>query len=262
MSVGLKTTRKITNENYFSPEHTKRYMGSSQFKAFLHCEASALAEVKGDFVRELSDSMLIGSYVDAWYEGTLEQFKQDHQELFTRSGELKAQFKHADYMIERASRDKLFSKYMSGNKQVIMKGKIAGVPYKIKIDSYHTDKAIVDLKCMRSLETIYSPEINARQHFIDYWRYDIQGAIYREIVFQNTGKQLPFYIAALTTEKEPALRIYWIPDNVLDAALKEVEQKSPRFQKIKKGRLKPQRCGFCNYCRRTDELTCVINYLE
>lgn len=254
--------RKLTNENYFSAENTERYMGSSQYKAFTKCEAAAVSEINGEYVREVSDSMLVGSYVDAWYEGTLTQFKIDHPELFTRSGDLKSQFKHADYMIERASRDKLFSKYMSGKKQVIMKGRIAGVPYKIKIDSYHPDRAIVDLKCMRSLETIYSPELGCRQHFIDFWRYDIQGAIYREIVYQRTGKQLPFYIAAITTEKEPALRVYWVPDSVLDAALSEVKLKSPRFQKIKKGRLKPERCGNCDYCRRTAVLTGVVNYLD
>ena len=38
--------------------------------------------------------------------------------------------------------------YMSGEKQVIMTGEIEGVPVKIKIDSYHPNKMIVDLKVM------------------------------------------------------------------------------------------------------------------
>ena len=61
----------VTAENYFSPESNMKYMGSSQFKAFQKCEAAALAELKGEYVRPPSDALLIGSYVDAHFEGTL-----------------------------------------------------------------------------------------------------------------------------------------------------------------------------------------------
>ena len=204
------TENLLTAENYFSPENTMRYMGSSQFKSFMHCEAAALAEIRGECIHEETDALLIGSYVDAHYEGTLDIFKAQHPDLFTRSGELKAQFRHAEYMIQRAERDELFQKFMSGQKQVIMAGEIAGSPYKVKIDSYHSDACIVDLKCVRDFKPVWNEEKGFRQHFIDYWGYTLQGAIYREIVRQNTGKELPFYIAAITKEKEPDIRVYWI----------------------------------------------------
>lgn len=41
--------------------------------------------------------------------------------------------------------------------------------------------------------------------FIRFWGYDTQGAIYQETVRQNTGKRLPFYIAAAS--KEPTTDI-------------------------------------------------------
>lgn len=253
----------LTNENYFSRENNMKYMGSSQFKSFLKCETSTLAELNGEYERKVTDSLLIGSYVDAHFEGTLDIFKAKHPEIFTKSGELKAQYRHAEYMIQRVERDELFCKYMSGEKQKIMVGKIAGIDFKIKIDSYHADSCIVDLKTVKDLESIYNPEIGARQHFVDFWGYDIQGAIYQEIVRQNTGKILPFYIAAVTKEKpEPAMRVYWIPNDTLEQALDNVASLAPRFQLIKDGKLVPQRCGNCDCCRFTEVLTEPVNYKD
>jgi len=55
----------LTAENYFSQENNMKYMGASQFKSFMNCEAAALAEIKGEFEREKTVALLVGSYVDA-----------------------------------------------------------------------------------------------------------------------------------------------------------------------------------------------------
>lgn len=251
----------LTAENYFAPENNMKYMGSSQVKSFLSCEAAALAELRGEYQRKVTDALLIGSYVDAHYEGTLDIFKAQHKEIFTKSGELLAKYKKAEYMIQRAERDEVFSRYMSGEKQVIMVGEIAGIPFKIKVDSLHPN-CIVDLKCVKDFAPIYSAEKGAKLHFINYWGYDIQGAIYREVVRQNTGNVLPFTIAGITKEEEPDLDVLWVPDEDLDASLSEVESLAPRFQAIKEGRVQPQRCGHCPYCRFTKVLTGPRNYHE
>ena len=254
---------EVNSENYFSPEMNRKYMGSSQFKAFKKCENSALAELNGEYEREVTTSLLVGSYVDAHYEGTLDIFRAQHPEIFTRNGDLKSEYKHAETMIQRAERDELFSRYMAGEKQVIFTGEISGVPYKIKVDSYHPDKAIVDLKCVKDFDEVYNSELGAWQHFIDYWGYDIQGAIYQEIVRQNTGKSLPFYIAAITKQKpEPDLQLYYIPQENLDEALFTVRTLSPRYKMIKEGKLTPLRCEKCNYCRHTKVLSEIINYRD
>lgn len=251
----------LTAENYFSKENNTKYMSCSQFKSFHSCEASALAELRGEYQREITDALLVGSYVDAYYEGSLEAFKVQHPEIYLKNGDLKAQYRQAEYIIQRAERDILFNRFMSGEKQKIMVGEIAGIPFKIKIDSYH-ESCIVDLKCVKDFELIWNPEKGQKDHFINYWGYDIQGAIYREIVRQNTGRTLPFYIAAVTKEKEPAIDILWVPDEDLDAALNEVISLAPRFQQIKDGKLQPQRCERCNYCRSTKVLTEPRNYHE
>lgn len=252
----------LTSENYFSPENELFYMGSSQFKNFQKCEASALAELRGEYKREVTDALLVGSYVDAHFEGTLDIFKVQHKEIFKKDGELKVQYKQAEKMIQRVERSEKFMEYMSGDKQVIMVGEIGGVPFKIKIDSYCADKCIVDLKCVKDFQLIWNPEKKRRDHFIYYWGYDIQGAIYREIVRQNTGKTLPFYIAAITKESEPDHDVLWVPDDDLDSALEVVTSLAPRFQKLKSAELQPQRCGHCDYCRFTKVLTAPRNFHE
>lgn len=251
----------LTAENYFSTENNLKYMGSSQFKSFLKCEAATLAELSGEYKKETSTALLVGSYVDAHFEGTLDIFKAQHPEIFTKQGNLKSEYSKANYMIERAERDEFFMNMMSGEKQKIFVGEIAGVPFKIKVDSFH-ETSIVDLKTVKDFESVWNPEKQKREHFIDYWGYTLQGAIYREIVRQNTGKTLPFYIAAISKETEPKLKAYWIPDDVLDEKLNEVISLVPRFQKLKDGILKPQRCSDCAYCRFTDKLTEPINYLD
>ena len=112
-----------------------KYMGVSQFKAFEDCQASAFAEVTGNFEREVTTSLLVGSYVDAHFEGSLDIFKAKHPEIFTKKGDLKAEYRKADEIINRVEQDELFMQYMSGEKQVIMTGSVEGVPVKIKIDS-------------------------------------------------------------------------------------------------------------------------------
>ena len=46
-----------------------------------------------------------------------------------------------------------------------------------------------------------------------------------------------------------------IPQHVLDTALKVVEAKIDRFDLIKTGEIEPERCGRCDYCKRTKVLT-------
>lgn len=237
-------------------------MGASQFKSFLNCEEGALAELNGHYERKISTALLVGSYVDAHFEGTLDIFIAQHPELFTKSGSLKADYKNADNIISRVERDEMFMKYMSGDKQVIMVGEIAGVEFKIKIDSLLPDK-IVDLKCMKDFKDIWNEDKGSKEHFIFAWGYDIQGAIYQEIVRQNTGKTLPFYIAGCTKEKEETdLEIFEVSQRFLDAKLNEVRSLAPRFQRLKEATLKPMRCDICNYCKFTKVLTEPKNLLS
>lgn len=268
---------KLTNENYFSREAQTEYMGASQFKAFRKCEAAALAELEGRYVRPVSTALLVGSYVDAYFEGSLDCFEQDHPEIFKRDGSLKSDYVQAEQIIKRLEQDKLFMMLMSGRKQVIFAGEIAGVPYKIKIDSLldgatcseivrrfpdttnvfgFCDGAIVDLKIMRDMQDQWSAEDGCKVPFAKVWGYDIQGAIYQAV----HGGMLPFILAVGTKEPATDLGALYIPDSELEACLHEVEEYSPRYAAIKRHEIEPVECGHCEWCRSQKKLTKIIDY--
>ena len=251
----------LNNENYFSTENQLKYMGVSQFKAFEKCQASALAEVKGDFVREKTTALLVGSYVDAHFEGSLDLFMAKNPEIFTKKGELKSEYKKANEIINRIEEDELFMEFMSSEKQVIMTGEIEGVPVKIKIDSYHPGKMIVDLKCMKDFEPIYVKE-KGRMNWIEAWGYDLQGAVYQEIVRQNTGLTLPFFIAGATKEKETDIAVVEVPQSYLDVELERFKKNVQFYDGIKKGFFEVERCEHCDYCKATKKLTKPIQLEE
>lgn len=244
---------KLTKRNYFSKKANQFYMSVSQFKAFSKCEHAALAEIKGKYKREMTTALLVGSYVDSYFEGTLANFIKKNPDIFKKNGTLKAEYMQAEEIIQRILKDKLFMQYISGQSQVIMTGSISGVPVKIKIDSFHEDK-IVDLKIVKDFENIYDSEKGSLPWF-EYWGYDLQGAVYQEIVRQNTGKKLPFYLAAATKEKTTDIDIVGINQHILDAALDLFKMDVERFDAIKQGIIAPDHCQLCEYCKKTKVLT-------
>lgn len=250
----------LTSDTYFSPEAQAEYMSASQFKAFRACEESALAKLHGEWEEPKSSSLLVGSYVDAHFEGAIDRFKEQNPEIFTKQGSPKAEYRRADTVIARIERDPMFMRYLSGEKQVIKTGEIAGVPFKIKIDSYHPGKAIVDLKIMKDFKNMWDPEERRYVPFAEYWGYDFQGAVYQEIERQESGCRLPFFIAAATKEENPDIALLHIPQERLDACLAVVREMAPVYQAIKEGREEPTRCNHCGYCKDSKVLTQIIDY--
>lgn len=252
-----------THKQYMSVTQYKNFCGSAGIRG---CEAKALAMLRQEWKPEPNSAMLVGSYVDAYYEGTLDFFKADHPEIFKRDGELKADFLQAERIIERSLQDKMFQGFMAGEKQKVMWGNMFGTDWMIKIDSYIPGKAIVDLKVVSQIfeDDRYEPKSMwvrdlGYVDFMRYWGHDIQGAVYQEIVYQNTGKRLPFFIAALDRQKETGMAIFHIDDQCLREALHEVEINLPRVLDIKAGLEEPDRCECCDYCRHTKVLTKVMN---
>lgn len=256
---------ELTNENYYTAEADTEYMSVSQFKDFhgsygiIGCERTAMMRLKGLYPLKSGTPLLVGGYVDAWFEGTLDNYKEQHTEMFKKDGTLKADFVRADAIIERVQQDPMFMYYMSGEKQRIMTGEIEGIPWKIKIDSLLPD-AIVDLKVMSEIaKKKWVQDIGEFLDFIRYWGYDIQGAVYQEIVYQNTGKRLPFIIAAVTKEEpEPDIELIEVDQIYLDEAMRIVRSNAPRIADIKKGVEEPTQCYTCPCCRKDKVLTGAI----
>lgn len=251
----------LTAENYFSQEAEREFLSVSQYKKFAGslgrpgCEAKAMAELNGEWEEAKSTSLMVGSYVDAHFEGTLDLFKAKNPEIFTKQGGLKAEYRRAEEVINRIERDEYFMAHMAGQKQVIMTGELFGAQWKIKMDSYFPDVLIVDLKCMKSLREDNYLKDYGHMEFVRYWGYDIQAAIYQKIVEINTGKKLPFKIAAASKEEYPDIEVIQVEQSLMDAALAEVEKNVPSILALKNGEYEPVRCGICNYCRHTKVLT-------
>lgn len=247
---------ELNNSNYFSEEANNQYFSSTQYKAFAECSASALAQSKGLYQREKTDALLQGNYFDSFFDGTREAFEELHKdELFMKKGGMYAPFQKVVDVYNRVSSDKLFMKYASeGQQEIPMIGEISGIPFKIKIDSFHEGKAIVDRKLMANVDKVWSSDQKQYISFIESWGYDLTAAMYQEIVRQNTGLVLPFFLVIATKEKEPDIRLIQISQNVMDSGLEKVLQNIERFAMIKHGQAEAERCGKCAYCKSTKVL--------
>lgn len=252
----------LNSENYFSKEMSRKYMSVSQYKDFMKCEASAMAALNDEAEPpKKTTALLVGSYIDSYFEGTLDKFIADHPEIISSrgatKGELKADYKHAETIIERIERDELFMHCMSGKKQVIETAELFGCEWKIKIDSLNED-SIVDLKIMKDMQRTWHN--GAYGSFVEAWGYDTQLAIYQKVHELNTGIHLPVYIACATKEEVPNIEIIYIPDWRLEECLEEVEKNMPRILAVKSGEMEPHRCGTCDHCKNTKVLTGAIDF--
>lgn len=247
----------LTAENYYSEKANREYISVSQYKDFCGtigrpaCEEQAIAKLNGDRMMEKTASLMVGSYVDAHFEGTLDIFKAQNPEIFTRAGSLKAEYRKAEDIINRIERDDLFMQFMGGEKQRIMTAEMFGAKWKIKLDSYIPGVCIVDLKIMKSLREAHYTKDFGMMDFVRYWGYDIQAAVYQEVVYRNTGRRLPFYIAAASKEKETDIEVIQVSQAAMDECLAEVEQNTPRILALKSGEYDPLRCETCDWCKHT-----------
>ena len=147
----------LDKNNYFSLEAQCAYMGFSQFKGFVKelggCEAKSMAELKGEWTDKGKAVFLVGSYLHAYNEGTLDKFKANNPEIYTSKKMLKADYIKADKAIEVISKDTLFMRALSGQKEVIVTAELFGIPWKIQVDSlFENEKRFTDLKYLRSLD--------------------------------------------------------------------------------------------------------------
>lgn len=255
----------ITKDNYFSLAICQEYMSNSQFRTFSECESRAIAEIQGDYLFSPTSAMLQGSYVDAYVEGTLDEFIEDHPEMISSrgptKGQLKAEFRTLNNVIQRMERDDFFMSFLEGAKQEILTGEIGGVPFRAKLDILNPE-FITDFKCVKDFKSMWSRENRAYVNFVEFWGWDYQLAIYREIVRQNTGKTLEAYIAAVTKEDVPDLAVIYIDEKILDLRLQEIEYLAPQYQELKDGKREPARCEQCDWCKATKVLDRVIKLEE
>jgi len=262
----------LSESTYYTLEADKIWCSASQFLDFAGrpsipgCEARAMAKLNGEYKEETTKAMLIGSILDTLWELDdlpieekisiiADKFPECISSRGATKGELKNEYKQAIQLYQRTLKDELFCKFMSGKKQVIMTGEIEGLPFKIKMDSYIPDVAIVDLKTTQDASMNHRKYIADSGNWETFYRslsYDVQLAIYREIVRQNTGKTLRCYLAVVDKKEHPLPQIIELSPKLLDEALETVKAKVPTIKMLKSGDVKALcRCEECNYCRDT-----------
>ena len=241
---------ELNEMNYFSHEADMAYFSASQVKSFRKCEACTMAELNGQYLRPMSQALMIGQYVDAALTGDLDEWCGCHPEIKKRDGTLKAKFLQASEMVGRANRDPLFMDFMEGDHQTILKAPIlGGYLFKAKFDVLGADR-IVDLKTVRDFSPVYLPG-QGRVDFATAWDWPLQMAIYQKIYEQVKGVTLPCYLAVITKENPPDIRIVQVEQERMDAEIALLEQQLPRFEAVKSGAIDPERCEGCAWCRQS-----------
>lgn len=252
----------LTEENYYQD---KEFLNCSTLKLYgKGCTSKALAVSQGKFVQDFSnsDAILVGKYVDAAIEGTLDEFLENNPQCYAygnASKGLKKDFKEANIMIDKIKKDPYATRLLTGDKQTILVGEIEGVKVKIKIDNInHENGFFTDLKTARDIyEVMYSSENKRRETFIEFRGYLLQGAMYREVIRQNYEKIYNFAIVAYDkTDDLRGMCITFQPDE-LDEALEEVRMLLRKHKETLEG--ETHRCEKCDYCNSTRSHSLVFN---
>ena len=235
--------------NYFSREADTAFFSASQIKSFKKCEAMTMAQLTGEYERPMSQALLQGQFVDAALTGDYGEWVLAHPEVAKRDGNLKAEFMLCQEMVNRAKRDPLFMDFMDGDHQTILTADLFGVPFKAKFDVLGADR-IVDLKTVRDFSPMYIPG-QGRVDFATAWDWPLQMAIYQRIYEQVSGIRLPCFLAVITKETPPDIRIVQIEQERMDAEMAWLEQVLPRYEAVKSGVIDPERCEGCAWCRQS-----------
>ena len=285
--MAKKTDFVLNEENYHSSEANLKWLDCSTYKNFVGtcgrkgCETRALAIAKGEYKNPKTEALLLGSYVDAYFDHSLSQFCLDNMEyVFSKTSIKKFEktenpddlerltaFKQADIMIQRAIREPLFMQYVEGETQKILTAEIEGVPIRVKIDSFD-GKRITDVKTAASItETYYAKDLGQRLNFAEFFGYIEQAYFYVTAVEQNFGKRLPFYLAVITKEKpnnepHPRVAVIQIPDKLIDDKGQEIRTKIRGVWEILQGEYEPIPCGTCEWCADNLPLEKVISLDE
>ncbi|SYX84649.1 PD-(D/E)XK nuclease-like domain-containing protein [Paenibacillus alvei] len=258
---------KLTKDNYFSLEANRQYMSVSQFKGFLPayggCEAQSMAKLAGEWEDAKKDAFDEGHFLHAWNEGTLSEFKANNPQIYSSrgntAGQLKSNFKHLNKLIDVLESDPMVMNVLAGQKEVILSATLYGIPWKVMLDSYQPDIAVLaDLKGMQSMDSKWwNVEARCYENFIEHYGYDIQMSIYAEVEKHNKAREhwaIP-HMVIVTKETVPNHEIIFFDYEDIARGLNIVANNIERVKAVKSGLIEPTRCENCDYCKTTKKIT-------
>lgn len=275
---------ELTRDNYYTPEADWEYMSCSQYQSFCECEAKAMAKLEGRWTDPDKEAFLVGNYFHTFFEGpeAHAQFIQEHFDKIFKTKVIKgkkgepdqtvvtgkyAPYEQADKMIEVAQNDPLIKSLIDlpGENEKIMTGELWGVPWRIRLDKYVPDgRMIIDWKTVANISELkWSEAMHEKVTFIDAYGYMMRAAVYTEIEKQNahSAEDAPFIIVAISKQDPPDKEALYLNHRQrYDYELEQIRKRLGMIQMIKAGRVKPKRCGCCDYCRATKVLTAIRPY--
>ncbi|WP_110929738.1 PD-(D/E)XK nuclease-like domain-containing protein [Paenibacillus bouchesdurhonensis] len=260
----------LNNQNYHSTEANQHYWSNSQYKEFLECEARGMAKLRG-WAEPPSEALLVGSYVHAYFESkeVFEQFKSENPEIIAskgaNKGNLKKEFQRADELIRTIENDPLCMFVLQGQKEVILTAEFAGAKWKVKMDNYAPDRnRFSDIKTVREIQKETWDPNNGYVTFVEASGYVTQMALYAEIERRVQGRDgwIEPIIVAVSKEDPPDKAVISINGYDIQRELDLIEMNMPRLIEVKSGRIEPDRCENCRYCRETKTLNKIVHYTE
>lgn len=261
---------QLDNQNYHSTEANIHYWSNSQYKEFLDCEARAVAKLQG-WSEPSTDALLIGSYVHAYFEGpeAFQEFKVNNPEIISSKGptkgQLKAGFQQANHLIHAIESDPLCMFVLQGQKEVMMTGEFAGAKWKIKMDNYAPDRnRFSDIKTVAEIQKETWDTESGYVSFVEAFRYTTQMSLYAEIERINLKRDgwIEPIIVAVSKQDPPDKAVITLNAFDIKRELDEIAIRMPRLIEVKSGRIEPERCEKCRYCRETKRLNKIIHYTE
>lgn len=265
---------QLNKSNYFSLEANRHYMSVSQFKGFITafggCEARSMAELAGEYERPEKGAFDEGHYIHAWNEGTLADYKAEHPEIYSSQGptkgQLKANYKHLNKMIEVLMNDPLVMKALDGQKEVIFTAELFGIPWKVMLDSYQPEIGIfADLKALKDIDgKWWNKEVQAYENFLDHYGYALQMAVYSRVEQLATGRTDPLlpHMVIVTKQDPPDHEVLWFDYDLIEQQLSIIGNHIERVKAVKSGAAAPDRCEKCDYCRATKVIKQIKHYAE
>jgi hypothetical protein len=255
----------LDHDTYYSPAADMAYFSASQCLHLMECQAAELARLRGEYRPEVTEAMLVGSYVDRALTAPaqIDDWIEAHKAaVFTGRGQKRTAFERADAMIARLTRDPLAAELLAGANQVILTGSINGHPFKAQLDCLKADRRIfVDLKTVATFEPVWTSQRlddgttrNTRVPWYDHywWQMAVYDALLREAY---PDSQWLCILVAVTKQDPPDIGAWTL--NSPDRMAHELGQGTAnlgQWAAVKRGEASPRRCEDCAYCRQTKTL--------
>lgn len=253
----------LTAENYHTTQANEQYLSVSFLKGLEDCPARTFAIQNGEYDKEQTTAMLVGSYLHAAFESQEEFDKvveENESKIKTKAGKKRAEFKQADVMIDTLKQDDFAMYMLDGEKEVILTGELYGLPFKIKVDNLNVErKMFSDIKTTADLhKRIYSRFYGDYVNWVFGYGYVLQMLVYREIIAQNYGEKFDPHIVAITKENPPNKAIITIDESHFEPEYRHLEQMIENYKQMDE----PRRCERCEYCRQTKMLSGFLDVGE